>query len=149
VTLVELSSPHLVSFSHRGDYSVEVTGRPVIEVEFAAIDGRGVLRGAYETGVMVDSGADRTVLGYNVAVALGLGDLSAYPVGFLKGAVPDSELICSTVEILARLCGTWIPIHALFPREDASVKNVLGRDDVFDRVRFGFGGGERAVYGVA
>jgi hypothetical protein len=148
VTLAKLPSPHPVSFSHRGDYSAEATGRPVVEVEFAAVDSHGVLLGSYETGVMIDSGAERTVLGHNVGVALGLGDLSVYPMAFLQGAVPGSELTCSTVGILARLCGVWIPIRALFPREDVPVKHLLGRDDVFDRVCFGLGGGERAVYGA-
>ncbi|MGD1059557.1 MAG: hypothetical protein ABR992_19355 [Solirubrobacteraceae bacterium] len=146
MTLVELPSPHPVSFSHRGDYSAEATGRPVVEVEFATVDGLGVLLGSYETGVMVDSGAARTVLGHNVAAELGLGDLSSYPLALLQGAVPGSELPCSAVEVLARLCGVWIPLRALFPRDDVPVRHLLGRDDVFDRVRFGFGGGERAVY---
>jgi hypothetical protein len=120
----------------------------VVEVEFAAVDGRGVLLGSYETGVMIDSGAALTVLGHNVAVALGLGDLSSYPLALLKGVVPGSELPCSAVPVRARLCGVWIPIRVAFPREDVPVKHLLGREGVFDRVRFGFGGGERAVYGA-
>jgi hypothetical protein len=148
VTLSKLSSSYPVRFSHRGDYSAEATGRPVAEVEFAAVDGRGVLLGSYETGVMIDSGAALTVLGHNVAVALDLGDLSSYPLAFMQGAVPGSELPCSTVPVMARLCGVWIPIRALFPREDVPVRYLLGREGVFDRVRFGFGGGESAVYGA-
>jgi hypothetical protein len=119
----------------------------VVEVEFAAIDTAGVLRGSYETGVMVDSGAAVTVLGHDVAVALRLGDLRTYTPASLKGAVPGSELPCALVHVMARLCGVWIPIRALFPIEDAPIKHVLGREGVFDHVCFGFGGGEHAVYG--
>lgn len=149
MTLVQLPAPHPVSFSHRGDYSTEATGRPVVEVEFAAVNSHGVLRGSYETGVMVNSGAALTVLGHNAAVALGLGDLESYTPASLQGAVPRSELPCAIADVMARLCGIWIPIRALFPLEDEPVKHVLGREGVFDRICFGFGGGERAVYGAA
>ncbi len=155
MSLAELAAPRTIGFTHRGEYSGEPTGRPIVTVEFAVTDSVGVLLGSYETGVMVDSGAQITVLEHEVALALGL-DVRQFPLTFLEGAVPadrpDAEppkLLCVEVDLLANLCGTWIEIPALFPFKAVPVRNVLGRAVVFDRVRFAFGGGELAVYGVA
>jgi hypothetical protein len=145
LTLAELAVAYSVNFSHRGDYSNEPTGRPVVDVEFASIDRNGALMGARETGVMVDTGAEITILGNDVALALGLNP-KALPLRFLEGIVPGRRMPCGEGCVLARLCATWFEIPVIFPTEAVSVRNVLGRAGVFDQVRFGFGGGERAVY---
>ena len=148
MSLAELTATHTVHFSHRGDYSSEPTGRPVVDVEFAVANRHGVLVGAHETGVMVDTGAEITMLGNDVAVALGLNP-KELPLKFLQGIVPGKQLPCGEASVMARLCDTWIQIPVIFPIQSVTIRHVLGRAGVFDYVRFGFGGGEPAVYGTS
>ena len=151
MTLVALPSPAAFDYSHRGDYP---DTRPIITVEFAAADTHGVLLGAHRTGVLVDSGADLTILEYGVAVALGLDlrDEARHPrvgIGGIAGG-----LLCARATIMAELCGSWLTIPVMFPvpprvgLPPPNVQNCLGRDGVFDHVGFAFGRAEKAVYHV-
>lgn len=148
MTLAGLTVAHTVSFSHRGDYSTEPSGRPVVDVEFAATDRNGVLIGAHETGVMVDTGAEITMLGRDAAHALGLNP-KTLALMFLEGIVPGRRLPCGEGSVMARLCDVWVDIPVLFPIEAVPIRHVLGRAGVFEHVCFGFGGGERAIYAAA
>jgi hypothetical protein len=147
VTLTPLPGPVALEFTHRGDYPGET--RPVITVEFAAKDSRGVLLGAYRTGVLVDSGARTTLLSFSVGSSLGL-DLSdaIYPKRRIGGIVPGAGLYCAEAEIMVELCGRWLQIPAHFSLSPDPVRNLLGREGVFDRVRFAFGHAERVLYGA-
>jgi hypothetical protein len=147
LSFTRLTAAHTVRFSHRSDYSGEPTGRPVLDIEFAATDRHGALTGAHETGVMVDTGAAITMLGCDVADALGLNP-KELPLRFLEGAVPGRQLPCGEASVMARLCDVWVQIPVIFPTEPVTVRHVLGRAGVFDHVRFGFGGGEQALYGA-
>jgi hypothetical protein len=152
VTLVELPSPAAFDYSHKGDYP---DSRPIITLEFAATDPNGVLLGAHRTGVLVDSGADLTILENGVASALGLdlSDEESYPRGRIGGIA--GGLIVAGATIMAELCGRWFTIPVVFavpPRAGLpapNVQNCLGREGVFDYVGFAFGRAEKAVYCVA
>jgi hypothetical protein len=147
LSLAQLTAARTVHFSHRGDYSTEPTGRPIVDIEFAATDSHGTLMGAHETGVMVDTGAEITMLGHDVAAALGLNP-KELPLRFLQGIVPGRQLPCGEASVMARLCDVWVEIPVIFPINPVTIRHVLGRAGVFDYIRFGFGGGERAVYGM-
>lgn len=139
MTLIALPSPAAFDYTHRGDYE----DRPIVTVEFAAVDARGVLLGAYQTGVLVDSGADRTLLGYDVSMALGL-DLTEAPKERVDGIA--GGIVCAQTMIMAELCGRWFRIPAMFPVPPVGVQNCLGRAGVFDHVGFALGRAEKAVY---
>jgi hypothetical protein len=146
VTLVALPSPAVFNYSHKGDYSESSGNGPVITVEFAMTDPDGFLLGADRTGVVVDSGADVTMLNYRVAEALGLDltDEERYPrqraIG-IAGGVP-----CAGAWILADLCDRWFEIPVMFAMPGYNVRNLLGRRGVFDRIQFAFGHADEAVY---
>jgi hypothetical protein len=143
VTLVALPSPAAFNYSHRGDYP---DGRPVITVEFATTDRHGVLLGAYRTGVLVDTGADLTLLEYSVSLALGLdlSDRARYPKRRIGGIA--GGLDCASATIMAELCGRWFEIPVVFALPPYNVQNLLGREGVLDYVGFAFGRAEKAVY---
>jgi hypothetical protein len=151
VTLVELPNPAAFDYSHKGDYP---DSRPVVTVELAATDANGVLLGAHRTGVLVDSGADLTMLENGVALTLGL-DLSdevRHPRKALGGIV--GGLVVADATVMVELCGNWLTIPAAFPvpwggRPAPDVENLLGREGVFDHIGFAFGRAEKAVYCVA
>jgi hypothetical protein len=146
VTLVALPSPAAFNYSHRGEYS---NSRPVITVEFAATDSHGVLLGSYRTGVLVDTGADLTLLEYGVSVALGLdlSDRTKYPKRKIGGIA--GGLDCASATIKAELCGKWFEIPVVFALPPHSVQNLLGREGVLDHVGFAFGRAEDAIYCAA
>lgn len=146
MTLVALPEPADFSYSHKGDYP---DSRPIITVEFAATDAHGVLLGAYRTGVLVDSGADLTILEYGVSMALGLdlSDRAKHPLGQIGGIA--GGLTCVSATIMAEFCGHWFEIPVLFPMPPRPVQNCLGREGVFDHVGFAFGRAEKAVYCAA
>jgi hypothetical protein len=152
VTLVELPSPAAFDYSHKGDYPNE---RPIITVEFAATDANGVLLGAHRTGVLVDSGADLTILESTVAVEIGLDlrDEAKHPRGTIGGIA--GGLVVASASVMIELCGDWLTIPVVFPVPHAAgvpapeVQNCLGREGVFDHVGFAFGRAEKAVYCVA
>lgn len=150
MTLVALPSPAAFDFTHRGDYSEEDNARPVVTVEFAAVDARGVLLGAHRTGVLVDSGARTTLLGFDVAQKLGL-DLSEsrYDKTHIEGIKAEARLWCAKTTVLVELCGQWFRIPVFFSLEPGPTRPLLGRTGVFDRVRFAFGHAERAIYCAA
>lgn len=145
MTLTALPNPAAFSYTHRGDYE----DRPIVTVEFASVDSRGVLLGSYKTGVLVDSGADVTILEYDVAMALALdlADQARYPRGPIGGIA--GGLICAKAEIMAELCGRWFRIPAMFPVPHRGVQNCLGRAGVFDHIGFALGRAEKAVYCAA
>jgi hypothetical protein len=151
VTLVELTSPAAFDYSHKGDYP---DSRPVVTVELAATDSDGVLLGTHRTGVLVDSGADLTILENGVASAVGLdlGNEASHPRSGLGGIA--GGLVVASATIMIELCGDWLTIPAVFPvpwmgQPAPDVQNCLGREGVFDHVGFAFGRAEKAVYCVA
>jgi hypothetical protein len=154
VTLTLLSTPAAFRYSHKGDYGAgENEGRPVITVEFASRDGRGVLVGAHRTGVLVDSGARTTLLNHDVSQRLGL-DLSEtrYRKDHVGGITPKAGLYGAWAdkgEVLVEICGRWLEIPVFFSLAPDPIRNLLGRNGVFDHVRFAFGHAERAVYCAA
>jgi hypothetical protein len=83
--------------------------------------------------MMLDSGADVTMVHSDFAAKLGL-DLTKMPpvrVGGIGGTT-----IAYEHTVLAHLCGTWAPLRVLF--EQGRAPNLLGRENVFDRLRVSF-----------
>jgi hypothetical protein len=155
VTLAELPAPYVVEFTHYGDYSERDDDRPTITVQLMSFDGDGNRLKEYETGVMVDTGSDKTLLSVATAERLGLAR-PRHPTAWLTGATSnqhiaedgeEDDMPCFGVDLLVQLCGHWLPLPALIPFEpDARVKQVLGRRGVFDEVMLAFGGGEPVIY---
>lgn len=150
MTLSRLPTQATFRYSHKGDYSQEKEDRPIVTVEFAARDARGVLLGAHRTGVLIDSGARTTVLNYDVSVRLGL-DVSEdrYKKDHIGGIKPNVGLYGAWAAIMVEICGRWLEIPAFFSLEPDPIRNLLGRNGVFDHIRFAFGHAERAVYCAA
>ena len=150
MTLVALPSPAVFNYSHKGDYSESSANGlgPVITVEFAAIGPDGFLLGADRTGVVVDSGADVTMLNCRVAEALGLdlSDAERYPPQRAIGI--GGDVPCASAQILAELCDRWFEIPAMFAMPGYNVRNLLGRKGVFDRIQFAFGHADETIYCV-
>ena len=145
MTLQGLATPTQVGFTHAGAYA-DPEGRPIIEVEFAATSREGRLLGSTQTGVLIDSGAPMTLLGYIDSIRLGL-DLGDphYPRDRIGGIVPGFKLPVAYAVIKVFLCGRWLNIPAAFSTSPVEVRNVLGRDGVFDRILFAFQHGTRSV----
>jgi hypothetical protein len=150
VTLVGLPAPRTIPFTHRGEYVAPGDDRPIVTVEFAATTSAGVLLGATRTGVLVDSGARSTLLGFDIASRLNL-DLSEprYPKSHIGGIVPGASLWVAEAPIRIELCGRWFEILAKFSLSPDPVRNLLGRAGIFDRVTFAFSHRERMVLATA
>jgi hypothetical protein len=147
VTLAPVSPPATLEFSHRADYGGGNSDRPVIEVEFAATSSEGVLLGALRTGVLVDSGASATLLGFKDAIQLGL-DLSdpIYPEEDISGVVPGHGLPAKIAPVKANLCGVWTDLEVRFSTGMWPIRPVLGRQGFFDRMLVGFAHDRREVF---
>lgn len=147
MTLAALPTPRGIAFTHRGNYAGQEEERPVIDVEFAAVDDHGVLLGSYTTGVLVDSGARTTLLSLEAAAELGM-DLSErrYPKAHIGGIVPGAGLWVAFAPVKVNLCGRWLDIPVAFHLHPTRVSHLLGRGGVFDQVEVCFRHVERAIY---
>lgn len=131
--MITLPSPVSLTFAHGVSYSSAPARQPLVSVEFAATDARGVLRGSLKTVAMIDSGADLTVLDTSLAQILGI-DLSKLPAHTVKGVTGQASSYNAT--LLLRLCGRWLPVAACFvPGVDTP---LLGRQDIFDTFQIAF-----------
>ena len=145
MTLVQLDDPRSITFGYRGDYAPDE--RPIITVEFAAVDSDNALTGTYTTGVLVDSGATTSALSIYAASELGLdlSDADRYPRFDMTGVVPGAKRPATEAEVLVELGGQWLPIPVAFTLDMDPTTATLGRRGVFDNVIFAFGHAERAV----
>jgi hypothetical protein len=107
-------------------------------VEFAATDANGVLRGSKSTNVLVDSGADLTMLNADLAADLGL-DISGMRTetligigGSTTGYFPNP----ADTFVFANLCGQWTVIPICF--EVNRDTNLLGRAGAFEALNIAF-----------
>lgn len=128
-----LPTPVSIGFDHAQEYGGVDSHRPLVAIEFAGVDAVGRLLGAVTTVVLIDSGADMTMLNLDFAGPLGL-DLSAAPEEPVTGIGGDTYARRATV--LAHLCGRWVPIPVLFePGRDV---DLLGRAGAFEAMRLAF-----------
>lgn len=138
MSLTPDASVSVVEFTHVKPYA-DVATSPIVELELAAVNAQGVLTGTSSTGLIVDSGAEVTMLGAEIAVRLGI-DLAdeRYPRGTARGIVAGAGIITVEVPVMVLICDRWIEIPTLFVPSPMPVRPLLGRRGVFDRVSFGF-----------
>lgn len=133
-----LTPPVSVTFDHAATYS-DLQSGPVVDIELAALDERGILSGTYTTGMVVDSGADLSLLSAEVAGRLGI-DLSQarYPKGRARGIVPGQFFSTAEAPVLIRFGTRWLKAPVRFVTTPDPVRPLLGRRGVFDQVTFAF-----------
>ena len=117
-----LTNPAPVVFSHGTSYGSQPGQRPIMVVEFAAIDMSGRLLGSTTTNVLVDSGADVSMLNAELASELGL-DLASMVSGTVDGVGGSTPAFEPTTPVLANLCGQWTRVAACF--EEGRDPNLL------------------------
>ena len=118
----------------------------MVEVEVVATDATGILLGApQKTTVLVDSGADFTMLDDRLAPLLGVPSSFGRPIS-LEG-IANNEVHGRLVPLKIGLCGAWIDAPVMFcPRPDPQ---LLGRAGVFDQMTFSFIHGQSRLFAAA
>jgi len=121
----------VLAFSH----SVTYVREPMVEIEVAATDSSGILLGtAQRASVMVDSGADYTILDERLAPYLGV-DLaqcrSTETIAFGGEKIPGRWRY-----LKIGICGQWIDAFTVF--QQTPQPQILGRDGIFDRLAITF-----------
>lgn len=143
--MLALDSPITLSFNHGVAYGNQVAKRPIIVVEFAAIDVNGILLGSTTTNALVDSGADVTMLNADIAIQLGL-DLQTMNLGRVEGVGGSTPVYEPNTPVLANLCGQWTPVPICF--EANRDTNLLGRAGAFDAMHLAFMHGASVLLAV-
>ena len=129
-----LPSPATMSFSHAARYSPAAPRWPLAEVELAAVGPGGLLAGSpITTVVLVDSGADITMLDEALASALGI-DLAPIPAEMVGGV--GGRTTARRHDVMIDMCGRWISAPVLFSAGQRP--QLLGRAGVFDRIDITF-----------
>jgi hypothetical protein len=114
-------------------------------VEIAATTPSGMLAGSpVTTLVLVDSGADVTMLDETLAPTLGidLQSVTPEPVGGIGGTV-----MSRSHPVQMHLCGVWVRVPVLFTPNQRP--QLLGREGVFDRLGILFVHRHNTMLGVA
>ena len=119
----------------------------MVEAEVAHIDPLGVWLGAERVSVLVDSGADYTIIDERYAPLLGVDLGHCMPV--TTKVVGGRDIPGRSTALLIGLCGTWIDARVVFQHMEPGEPNLLGREDVFDRVGFAFVGQTELLAAVA
>ena len=150
MTLLALPGPSSVTVTHGSLYGHHPDQRPMIDVEVAVTGSGGILVGRpLRTLVLVDSGADVTMLDGGLAATLGL-DLSQpeFPRttvgGVGQGGVP---VALATVKM--ELCGRWIDVPVNFTLQPIQHPQLLGRAGAFDALLVAFVHRQTAVLAAA
>lgn len=126
--------PAKFNLTHSGSYVGRGNRRPEIEVDIATVTGTGVLQGTVRTTVLVDSGADCTLLDVATAEPLKI-DLSKCRVENI-GGIGGGLVQVWFSRVLMYLCGRWVSVEVGFtPRQRPQ---LLGRADVFDHLLIAF-----------
>lgn len=137
-----LQKPASIKFDYVAAYAAG--GRPLIRVEFAAVNEIGLLRGTFQAVMLVDSGADLSMLPTEAMGWLGL-DIDA--MDEVMTLDPHGvEVAAPATWILARLCGQWAPVEVGF--HDNSPP-ILGRAGAFDALVLGFDHSQGLLLGAA
>lgn len=150
MSLVQLSPAASLSLTHGSLYGHHPGARPVIEVEVAATDSNGQLQGKpVRTSVLVDSGADTTMLDGGLAKTLGIDLADArYPRGQI-GGVGQGGVSVVQVSVLMRICDKWHAVPVNFTLNPIGHPQLLGRDGAFDGLVIAFIHGQTAMLAAA
>lgn len=124
------SGPVTFTLTHNRSYAGRRNPRPEIEVEIATKTASGLLIGALRTNLVVDSGADCTMLDSACAAPLGI-DLSRCRVERI-GGIEGGEVLARSARVLMHLCERWIDVEVCF--HPGRRPQLLGRQDVFDNL---------------
>lgn len=121
----------------------------MIEVEIAVTSG-GVLVGKpLRTSVLVDSGADTTMLDGGLAATLGI-DLNdpRLPKGTV-GGVGKGGVDVTRANVRMSLCGRWLTVPADFTHEPIQHPQLLGRAGAFEGLLVAFVHGQTTMFAAA
>lgn len=146
MTLVALHQPARLTVTHGSLYGHQPDQRPLVEVEVAATDAGGILLGKpVRTLVLVDSGADVTMLDGGLATTLGL-DLSdpQYPKRDI-GGVGAGGVAVTQMPVKMLLCERWISVPVDFTSEPMPHPQLLGRAGAFEAMLVAFMHGQTAM----
>jgi hypothetical protein len=145
LTFQTLSTPASLAFTHAAQYDARPPRQPLARVEIASTTALGTLAGhPVTTLVLVDSGADMTMLEEALAPVLGidLQPITPEPVGGIGGTV-----MARRHPVLMHLCGVWMQVPVLFAPNQRT--QLLGRTAVFDRLGILFVHRLNTMLGVA
>jgi hypothetical protein len=149
LTLVTLPMAANVQFTHLGNYgAADPNPRPFVEVEIAATGPGGVLVGKpITTAVLVDSGADATMLDGALGTTLGI-DLASCPQysigGIGAGGVPVAK-----ANVKMQFCGRWFDVPANFTLDPIQNPQLLGRLGAFEGIVWAFVHSQAVVLALA
>jgi hypothetical protein len=130
--LKKLRNLQSIPASHAGDYERYVNRRPFIEVSLASTDSQGQLKVLFKTLMLVDSGADNTVLPMGIGVLLlGRDLLNCTPVSY--SGVDGKEFHAVEASIAIEICDQWYPTKVYFSLADLSI-SILWRKGIFDQL---------------
>lgn len=135
---------HGAGYAHRPDQ------RPIIEVEIAATAPEGVLLGKpIRTPVLVDSGADVTLLDGGLAPTLGINLADPrFPKGTV-GGVGAGGVPVARADVKMDLCGKWVTVPVNFTLRSITHEQLLGRAGAFDALLVSFLHGRYALLAAA
>lgn len=120
---------------------------PIVEIEVAATDAVGIMLGEAQLAtVMIDSGAEYTILDERLAPLLGL-DLAALPEADMFGIGNQKVLGRAHYNTLIGLCGVWVSATVVF--QSRPNPQLLGREGVFSRLSFAFLGPQQRLLAAA
>lgn len=138
MTLQALTQSVSVPFSHVGIYAGTTPNpRPIVQVEVASVGPGGVLAGKpLTTSVLVDSGADVTMLDGGLAPTLGI-NLATCPQRVI-GGVGSGGVPVAAATVKMRLCGHWFDIPVNFTLQPIQHPQLLGRSGAFERIFWAF-----------
>ncbi|MGO9334148.1 MAG: hypothetical protein ACLQCU_08880 [Acidimicrobiales bacterium] len=134
----QLAAPARLPFSHWADYSSDPSYHPIISAEFVATDLSGVQwLGSASTNVMIDTGADITVLNADLAVDLGLSIRNMAELNDLQGLDGKFSKTYEPLNpVYVILCGRTIPLPVRF--QVGRNPNLLGRAGLFNYLSLAF-----------
>jgi hypothetical protein len=134
--LQPLNPAESLTFDYYRQYDRVVGQRPLMMVNFRNIDPTTRrLIGAARVLVMVDSGADVTMLPETVALGLGVrtSTLPIYPMSGIGGV----SACRGEQTLLAELCGSWVPVPVVFFPVGGHLP-LLGRKGAFHAMKVAF-----------
>lgn len=132
-------------YSHAAQYSSSGPRRPEARVEIAAVSPGGILAGSpITTLVLVDSGADVTMLDEALASTLGI-DLT--PITPQRVGGVGGTTTARLHDVMIGLCGRWVQAPVLF--SPGQPTQLLGREVVFDSFDISFVHRRNLILGAA
>ena len=141
-----LRNPVHLRFDHQRTYPT-LGGIPRLLVDFRSVDrsARNVLGGQASVLVIVDSGADVTMLPWRFAAPLRV-PLDDLPRATIRGAGGAGVPCSGKIRLEAQLCGRWVELPVRFFTEDVRTDALLGREGAFDALHLAFAHSRQLMY---